>query len=84
ASTEKHVPVIERDGNRVTVKVGQAAHPMAEDHYILFVEIVDGKNIYRRDFHEGDQKAEAVFLVEGTNLKARTYCNLHGFWETTV
>ncbi|MDZ7377581.1 MAG: desulfoferrodoxin FeS4 iron-binding domain-containing protein, partial [candidate division KSB1 bacterium] len=30
ASKEKHVPVIEKSGNKVTVKVGSVAHPMEE------------------------------------------------------
>ena len=34
AAAEKHVPVIEIEGNVVTVKVGDVPHPMVEDHYI--------------------------------------------------
>ncbi len=37
ASLEKHVPVVEREGNSVTVDVGSVAHPMVEEHYIQFV-----------------------------------------------
>ena len=31
---EKHVPVIEQNGDFVTVKVGSVEHPMVEAHYI--------------------------------------------------
>ena len=82
AAVEKHVPVIERDGNKVTVKVGEAAHPMGADHYILFVEVLAGDKTYRHDFKEGDTVAEATFLIEETDIKARAFCNLHGFWES--
>jgi len=82
AAQEKHVPVIERDGNKVTVKVGEAPHPMGADHYILFVEVLAGDKVYRHDFKEGDTVAEATFLIEEQNLKARAFCNLHGFWES--
>ncbi len=82
AAQEKHVPVIERDGNRVTVKVGEAPHPMGADHYILFVEVVAGDKVYRHDFKEGDTVAEATFLIEEQDIKARAFCNLHGFWES--
>lgn len=82
AATEKHVPVIERDGNRVTVKVGEAPHPMTKEHYILFLEVVAGDKVYRHDFREGDEKAEAVFLIEEQDLTARAFCNLHGFWAS--
>jgi superoxide reductase len=83
AAVEKHVPVIERDGNKVTVKVGEAPHPMGADHYILFVEVLAGNKVYRHDFKEGDTLAEASFLIEEQDIKARAFCNLHGFWEST-
>lgn len=82
AAVEKHVPVIERDGNKVTVKVGEAPHPMGADHYILFVEVLAGDKVYRHDFKEGDTVAEATFLIEEQDIKARAFCNLHGFWES--
>jgi superoxide reductase len=81
ASKEKHIPVIERNGNEVTVKVGSVLHPMEKGHYILFIELIDGDNVLRHDFKEGDSQPVVKFLVEGKNLKARAYCNLHGFWE---
>ncbi len=83
AAKEKHVPVIVREGNKVTVKVGSVAHPMTPEHYILFVELLQGENVYRHDFKEGDAVAEAVFCIEdnGQPLSAREYCNLHGLWE---
>ena len=83
AAQEKHVPVIVRDGNKVTVKVGEAAHPMQADHYILFVEVVAGDKVYRHNFKEGDTAAEATFTVEEQNIYARAFCNLHGFWQSS-
>lgn len=84
AATEKHVPVIERDGQKVTVKVGEVAHPMTPEHYILFIELIYGNTVLRQDLVEGDTVAEATFLVDEsiTDLKARSYCNLHGFWAS--
>lgn len=83
AATEKHIPVISRDGNKVTVSVGSVAHPMTPEHYILFVEVMAGNKVYRHDFVEGDTVAEATFLIEeGTELKARAFCNLHSFWAS--
>ena len=84
AAKEKHVPVIIREGTKVTVKVGEVAHPMTPQHYILFVELIAGNKIFRHDFKEGDTAAEAVFTVEdtGVQLQAREYCNLHGLWGT--
>jgi superoxide reductase len=84
ASKEKHVPVIERDGNTVTVKVGSAPHPMEPQHYILFIELLAGDQVYRHDLKEGDTAAEATFAVpDGAGaLTARAYCNMHGFWAS--
>ena len=82
AAVEKHVPVIVREGNNVTVKVGEVAHPMTKEHYILFVEVLAGDKVYRHDFKEGDEVAEATFLIEEQDLTARAYCNLHGFWSS--
>lgn len=81
-ATEKHIPVIERDGNKVTVKVGEVPHPMAPEHYILCVEVLAGDRVYRQDFVEGTTVAEATFLVEETDVSARAYCNLHGLWNS--
>ena len=81
AATEKHVPVIKRDGDVVTVQIGEVAHPMVPKHYILFIEVLAGDKVYRHDFKEGDTVAEATFLVDAeTVITARAYCNLHGFW----
>ena len=83
AAKEKHVPVIVRNGNKVTVKVGEVAHPMTKEHYILFVELIAGNKVLRHDFAEGDTVAEATFLVdENVPVTAREFCNLHGLWGT--
>ena len=39
ASLEKHVPVVNVEGNTVHVSVGSAAHPMLPEHYIEWVAI---------------------------------------------
>jgi superoxide reductase len=31
---EKHIPVVSREGNVVTVKVGSVEHPMTPEHFI--------------------------------------------------
>lgn len=37
AAHEKHVPVITREKNRVTVKIGSIPHPMTEEHFIEWI-----------------------------------------------
>ncbi|MDP8207561.1 MAG: desulfoferrodoxin [Candidatus Electryonea clarkiae] len=80
AAQEKHVPVIEKINGGVNVSVGSVEHPMGEDHFIEWIEvIVDGKS-YRQFLNPGD-KPQAFFPVDGDNIIARGYCNLHGLWK---
>ena len=39
-AAEKHVPFVTREGNTVTVRIGEVAHPMLEEHYIEFIALV--------------------------------------------
>ncbi|WP_147820021.1 desulfoferrodoxin [Salidesulfovibrio onnuriiensis] len=81
AAQEKHVPVIERNGDEVTVKVGSVAHPMEEKHYIEWIELCVGDTCLYKMLKPGETP-EATFCVKGLSgaLKAREYCNLHGLW----
>lgn len=80
ASKEKHVPVIEKGADGITIKVGSVQHPMEENHYIEWIEaIVDGM-VYRRFLKPGDVP-EAFFPVKGDSVTAREYCNVHGLWK---
>ena len=44
---EKHVPVLESTGQGTLVKVGSVAHPMTEEHYIQWIEIINGPYVNR-------------------------------------
>ena len=80
AATEKHVPVVEAAEGGIKVAVGSVAHPMGEDHYIEWIEVlVDGKSY--RQFLNPNEAPEAFFPVSGSNITARAYCNLHGLWK---
>ncbi|MCK5039995.1 MAG: desulfoferrodoxin [Candidatus Aenigmarchaeota archaeon] len=78
---EKHVPVVDIDENKVTVKVGSIEHPMEESHHILLIQIVrDGNILVGKRLSPGD-KPEAEFHLEDTEgIKARALCNIHGLW----
>lgn len=83
ASKEKHVPVIEKIEGGVKVKVGSVAHPMEEKHYIEWIEVIADGTVYRKFLSPG-QAPEASFKVEGKDISAREYCNLHGQWKATL
>ena len=82
AATEKHIPVVEKVDGGYRVVVGSVTHPMEEKHYIEWIElIVDDVLVYRKILKAGEAP-EAVFKVDGGNVKARAYCNLHGLWAS--
>jgi superoxide reductase len=80
AATEKHVPVIEKTGDGFKVTVGSVAHPMQDDHYIEWIELIDGNKAYRAFLNPGDTP-EAFFSIKADKVSAREFCNLHGLWK---
>ena len=80
ATTEKHVPVIEKIDGGYKVKVGSVPHPMEEKHYIEWIELLADGKAYRQ-FLEPGGESEAVFNVEAGSVSAREYCNVHGLWK---
>lgn len=81
---EKHVPVIEKTGNNVKVKVGSIKHPMEEKHYIEWIELISDDKVYRKFLKPGEEP-EAEFEVESSgDVKAREYCTVHGLWGSSI
>ena len=80
AAKEKHVPVVEKTDAGFKVTVGSVAHPMENDHYIEWIELVADGKAYRQ-FLEPGGTPEATFCVEASEVTAREYCNLHGLWK---
>ena len=80
ASTEKHVPVIEKTADGYKVTVGSTPHPMEEKHYIEWIELLADGVAYRKFLKPGGAP-EATFSVEAQAVSAREYCNVHGLWK---
>lgn len=79
---EKHLPAYSVRCGKVTVNIGEIAHPMTEEHYINWVKLQTNKgNQFKRLAPndsptltfciDKDEKVENVFA----------YCNLHGLWK---
>ena len=82
SSVEKHVPFIEKTANGVLVKVGQNQdHPMLEEHYIEWIQIIADGSAYRKFLKPGG-KPQAEFEIKANNITAREYCNIHGLWKS--
>lgn len=80
AATEKHVPVKEKVDGGWKVSVGSVAHPMADDHYIEWIELIADGVSYKQ-FLKPSDAPEAFFAVSADEVTARGYCNLHGLWK---
>ena len=82
ASKEKHVPVAQIEGNKVTVLVGSVEHPMIEAHYIEWICVVTKQGVQIKYLQPG-QKPEASFALceDDAFVEVYEYCNLHGLWK---
>lgn len=82
AGLEKHVPVIEETPEGLLVRVGSVPHPMIEEHYIQFIEVLTEDRVYRAELKPG-MAPQAVFPVAKDDVNyVREYCNIHGAWRS--
>lgn len=87
---EKHVPQVcnyttAANGYKtgILVSVGSVPHPMSEDHYIEWIEVIDNNKVMRTKLVPGD-KPEAFFeIASHKGLIVRAYCNKHGLWKNS-
>ncbi len=81
SSTEKHVPVIEKTADGYKVTVGSTIHPMTDEHYIQWIELIaDGVSYFQ--FLKPGTEPVANFCIKADNVSAREYCNVHGLWKS--
>lgn len=81
ASGEKHLPQVQLDGQTITVRVGSVEHPMAQEHWIQWVQLQTRSGVQRKYLEPG-QVPQAVFQLNGEKpLAVYAYCNLHGLWK---
>lgn len=81
ASFEKHIPVVTQLDRDVSIKIGEDAHPMTEDHSILWIALLTDRGLYTRMLRKSDLP-EARFLINTDEdvSAVYAYCNLHGLW----
>jgi superoxide reductase len=80
-AAEKHVPVVTREGNKLSVNVGSVDHPMLEAHYIEFIALQTEKG-FRIEYLQPGDKPCADFYSEEPVKAVYEFCNLHGLWKT--
>jgi superoxide reductase len=85
AAQEKHVPVIQVEGNLVTVKVGSAVHPMTEEHLISWISLQTKQGNQRKALSAGQEPKVEFMICDGDEVVAAyAYCNLHGLWKAEI
>ena len=84
ASREKHIPEVEVIDGRVNVVVGSVLHPMAEEHSILWIELVSDKGAQRKYLNPGEAPAVSFLLKDEKPIEVYAYCNLHGLWKKEI
>lgn len=84
---EKHLPMIEempasvcqgKDG--VIIKVGETEHPMDEDHYIEWIEIITEDNKRGKRFLSPGDRPVVEFYTRKEVIGVRAFCSVHGLW----
>lgn len=82
AAKEKHLPVISVDKNCVTVDVGSVAHPMSDEHSIVWIALETKQGNQRKELKATEAPKAKFALCDGDEVKAAyAYCNLHGLWK---
>lgn len=82
ASTEKHIPVIKGDGQKVTVFIGEIEHPMIPEHHIEWI-VLETEEGYQMKYLKPGMQPHAEFSITGSDRvkAAYEYCNIHGLWK---
>lgn len=84
ASVEKHLPVVTVDGDKVTVEIGSAPHPMLEEHHIVWVYLQTDRGGQRKCLEIGAEPKVTFALADEKPVSVFAYCNLHGLWKTDI
>ena len=84
ASTEKHLPAVEKTANGINVMIGSVAHPMEEGHHISFVYTETKHGGQRKNLEVGKEPKVSFGFSDDQPIAVYAYCNLHGLWKTEI
>lgn len=84
ASGEKHLPVVNIEGDTVNVKVGVVAHPMLPEHYIEWIYVQTANGGQYKELKPGDEPRACFTLCGDKVVAVYAYCNIHGLWMTKL
>lgn len=84
-ANEKHLPLVNVNGNIVTVQISSVLHPMVDEHFIQWIYLETEQGIQRKWLKPNDVPVATFVLADGDKaVAAYEYCNLHGLWKATL
>ncbi len=82
ASGEKHIPMYELDGRKVSVKIGSVEHPMNPAHYIEWICLETRHGVQYRVLTPEDKPVACFSLCDGDEVVGiYAFCNQHSLWK---
>ena len=81
AAVEKHIPVVEKKGDGILIKIGAVPHPMTEEHYIEWIEVISKNGKVKKKYLKPGDVPEWDICCVSDDDTIRAYCNLHGLWK---
>ncbi len=84
ASAEKHTPVVKIQDNTVTVNIGEAMHPMTDEHSITWIYLQTDRGGQRKCLKDSKEATVSFSLLDEKPVAVYAYCNLHGMWKTEI
>ncbi|MDR0943278.1 MAG: desulfoferrodoxin [Ruminococcus sp.] len=82
AAVEKHIPVVSKNGDVITVNIGEVDHPMLPEHFIRWIVLETSDGFLVANLKPGDKPAAVFTLQPGVEaIAVYAYCNLHSLWK---
>lgn len=78
-SFEKHLPNVQKENDKIIVRV---PHVMDEGHYIKWICMVTEDGEYLKKLNPGNEASVVFPYVSGSTIYS--YCNIHGLWKKEV
>lgn len=82
--SEKHLPIVEKEGRLVHVQVGDIMHPTTAEHNIEFIYLLTESGGQRQCIQIGAEPKAMFFCSDGEPIAVYAYCNLHGLWKADI
>lgn len=84
ADLEKHIPVVERTGQLIKVRIGENPHPMTKEHHIEWVYLETKKGSQIKYLNYNNAALVSFTITDDEPIAVYSYCNLHQLWKKEI